>query len=403
MADYPVLDEGFDPTAVATAIQRAELLAMVHDAQPASTVGYVVLADSAPDVALYPVLARFRWAKTSGGNLTGLFYYHDGTSWTLEVPAPGTILGSMLVDKSISILKLSPDGDPFDIIQLNAAADSFVFVKLLDAINAGTLPINKFEAASAAYSFMVSNASNVWSELGTLAALNRLLPAPAAATTFNSFDNDTIAYFRNSSLAAEKQTVAFFTENIISQAPLITATAGAMLVPVVDLTAAAGSRAKRVSLTNLLPASGVTAGTYSGNLSVTVGANGIVTAISTVSTSTYSTAPGAEVALPTAAGTANRVTIPHGLSAKPRFYTAFIICTDAGGDAGYSYQAEEPLSVLRADTGSAAYNIAFGITVDATNIYVTRPTGNICIMNNTTGAFANLDTTKWKLRGYATL
>lgn len=395
MASYPVIREGFDATSVITAITRGQLLATVHDSQPQTDVGFIILADTAPDVSLYPVLARFRWAKTASGVLTGLFYYHDGTSWTLEVPAPGTILGSMIADNTIDISKLKADGDPFQIIRIRSDGSAFQFIDLIDAIDANSVPANKLVNAAAAYSFLVSNGSLVWAELGTASALNRLLPAATLVSTFNSMVNDHVVYFRGSNSTAEKQPIGMFGENLVIQSTYITATTASMAVPVIDLTATAGQRMRQVALSNFLPPSGVTAGTYTYPASITVGVNGLVTSVASGGASLVTSL--GTVAIPAAAAVA---TLAHTFGTIPSIVRAVLKCSTT--DQGYIAADEVPIEAFSwsaGNTGQAALivaadidNITFIRGSDAASIYITPKGG---------GAYVAIDTTKWQIKAYA--
>lgn len=224
--------------------------------------------------------------------------------------------------------------------------------------------------------------------------------AATAATSFVSYTADRITFYNGTT--AVTMTPARFAEQLLAQAPELTTTDDADEVLVHDATAADGSQATRVTLANLLPAKG-TAGTYTGVTGITTDAKGRVTAVATTGTGQiYSTADGALVALPTAAGSAGTVSIPHGLGAKPRFASISFVCTDAGGDAGYAQNAERDDRFIIFDDPTGDYNSGYVVGWDATNITVTQPDQVAKrVPHATTGVMTAIDTTKWKVRGFA--
>ncbi len=231
-------------------------------------------------------------------------------------------------------------------------------------------------------------------------ALNGVFSLAAAGTAFNSYAADLVTTHNGTTAAA--MTVARFAEQLVAQAPALTAIDVADEVLVHDASAADGSQAARVTVANLLPDVG-TAGTYTGITGITTDAKGRVTGTTTTgSGQIYSTADGDLVALPTAAGSAGTKSIPHGLGAKPRFVSISFVCTDAGGDAGYAQNTEKDASFILFDDPSGDYNSGYVVGWDATNITVTQPAQVAKrVPDATSGAMTAVDTTKWKVRGFA--
>ena len=231
-------------------------------------------------------------------------------------------------------------------------------------------------------------------------ALNGIFSLATAGTAFTSYSADLVTTHNGTTAAA--MTVARFAEQLVAQAPVLTTVDDADEVLVHDASATDGSQATRVTLANILPDKG-TAGTYTGVVGLTTDAKGRVTAVSTTgSGQTYSTADGSLVALPTAAGSAGAVPIPHGLGAKPRFATISFVCTDAAGDAGYAQNAERDARFILFDDPAGDYNSGYVVGWDATNITVMQPDQvSKRVPHATTGVMTAVDTTKWKLRGFA--
>lgn len=231
-------------------------------------------------------------------------------------------------------------------------------------------------------------------------AINGVFSLAPAAVAFTSYTADLITFHNGTAAAA--MTPARFAEQLLAQAPALTAIDVADEVLVHDASAADGSQAARVTVANLLPDVG-TAGTVTGITGITTDAKGRVTGTSTTGAGqTYSTADGSLVALPTSAGSAGTVSIPHGLGAKPRFATISFVCTDAGGDAGYAQNTEKDARFIIFDDPAGDYNSGYVVGWDATNITVTQPDQVAKrVPHATTGAMTAVDTTKWKVRGFA--
>ena len=396
MAKYLLILEGYDPSSTPATPSNAELLQMVRQSQFADDVGGIILSDTTPNVALYPILARFRWAKTTSGVLDGLFYYHDGSSWVIERPAPGTVDADSIMPGTITLDKLNPAGDPFDIIRINSGGNGFEFLNIINAIGDGEIEYAKLALASGQNYLLISNGSGAFEGKTAAYVLAALINGGTLSTTINSTAD--LVGFRNAADGnAYKITVADFTKELIRQLTELTATAAGDFVGVMDVSDS--NIVKKVQIQNLLVDTGVTANTYNNPTSVTVNAKGQVTAISTAS-APYR--PVATASLPTLPGYANGVLIDTGLGAIPAVVCAWLVCTDAGGDAGWAQYDRIPLDWVVFDTTSSTYfNGHYGLIpklgADAGKLLLIQPDagGPTLVPNKTTGNDATFTSSKW--------
>lgn len=118
----------------------------------------------------------------------------------------------------------------------------------------------------------------------------------------------------------------------------------------------------------------------------------------TVWESGYLTQSAGYQAIPAAGGT---VTFTHGFSVTPIFWDIGIICTDAGGDAGYALNDYIPHSSLGYNTSE--HGIYFTAYANLTSIGLIR--GNlglgIAVFNKATGNQIAITEAKWKVMARA--
>jgi hypothetical protein len=166
MALIQFIVEGFDPTILGAedCITPAELLQMVHEAQPAAGIGAEVESDTAPDTTTYPVFKRFTWAKTSAGARTGEEYYWNGSAWTLKVPPAGSINGSSLMNGTVTLAKLTPS-TAYYLMQMNAGGTAWTSVPVSSIFTTNLVPQNSIVNAAAADYIMYSGVGGVWSSV----------------------------------------------------------------------------------------------------------------------------------------------------------------------------------------------------------------------------------------------
>lgn len=278
---YQFLTPGFDPTSLGTTVpSNSQLLQMVQEARPAPLTGMVIEADLAPDVVTYPDKATSIWHLTVAGVRTGYLYYYNGTAWTPMKVSPGTLTGDAFADNSINIDKLEP-GVPYYVPQTNGTATDVVWVSAASLFGMNSFATGKLSYASGQDYFMMSDVAGAWSGYTKTIAANKISQAANAVrvTTFSDINDDGIMIGKAADNTIQTISHQQYPETLIGSLNPLTATAATDKVLVLDTSAAAGAKAVAVELSNLLPPSGVAAGTYS-NVTVTVGANGLVTNIS---------------------------------------------------------------------------------------------------------------------------
>ena len=396
---YLILIQGYDPTGSPTTPTNAELLQMVRESQFADDVGGIILSETAPDVATYDILRRFRWMEMYGSAPTGNFYYHDGSSWVIERPADGTVTGATIQDGTIGLEKLTPPGVPYYIIQATSTGLALQWVSLIDAIVDGTIGPEKFEVAAGANYMFVSGAGGVWEVQTAGDGFGNLTSALTLTSGFNSAA-DRIAFYNAADGTAYTLTVATFGKSLILSQSEVTVTSDNDYVLCFDTST---GFAGRVSLANLLPDTGVTAGAYTYPTALTVNSKGQLTAISSASSFLPSVGTSAFPAPGAAA------TIPHGLAGLPSLVRVVAQCLIANN--GYAINDEVELYCI----GWSASNTglpAFSVSSDMTNVVVgcennATPT-NIFLHPKTGGAYFNFYTSaitssEWQLKVYARL
>jgi len=309
------------------------------------------------------------------------------------------------------------DGVPVDIALLNAAARPTIVSEggvgsgdLADfCVTAAKLNPNAINGMTAVTAlagddkFAIYDASGAGNGCITVAAaLNGILGLAPAVTAFTSYAADLVPGYGNS--LAQAMTVARFAQQLLAQAPALTATDDADEVLVRDTSAADGSQASRATLANLLPDKG-TAGTYANPTSIQTDAKGRVVAVATNGQGRMTvTADGSLVALPTGIGSASAVNIPHGLGARPRFVWVTLVCTDAGGDAGYAQNEEVEKDQFTFSEPTSELGVHYCVRWNATNVVVMEPdNGGVLCPHGSTGASTTPTKTKWKLRAVAIL
>ena len=88
------------------------------------------------------------------------------------------------------------------------------------------------------------------------------------------------------------------------------------------------------------------------------------------------------------------LTLAHGLPRTPILYKAFLVCTDAGGEAGYTQNQETPM--LDSDLNTAGGGSTISMVPDGTNIVCRYGSAAIYVLNKSTGAYAAITVSKWK-------
>lgn len=398
MAKYLIIIEGFDPTSGPSTPTNAELLQLVRQAQYADDVGGLVLSETTPDVVLYPILARFRWVKTDNALIPlGEFYYHDGSSWVLEKPAPGTVTADSIADGTITLDKLSPDGDAYNIIRVNDTEDAFEFARIVDTIADGSFPYTKFVAASGVGYFLVSAGGGAWANVTSQSAGNTLHNAFGAATAIDTI-SDKIAVLNLSNNVVYNLTYSNFFKTGATKFTTLGTTEALDKVLVYDTSDSLTP--KIVQLSDFLPDAGVVAGTYAPPSSITVNVKGQITAIS-AGNSSMLTAIGTD-GIPAYGASA---TFVHGFSpAIPSMVRAVLKCTGTNN----GFVAGDEVDIAKVGWSAANTGIpAFTVTADATNVVVSlekdTTDSNIFMHDKGTGArfFLSSFLSSWQIKVYA--
>lgn len=351
------LQEGLDPTPLAC-ITKSDLLQMIRNAKPYPQQGFIIFADSAPDVVTNPELEYFLWMKTVAGVPNKEVYYYNGTSWEL-LPL---IDGAYIANYTISLTKLKLTGSsPFDLIHVNIAGTDLEWVSPPNAIQANTLGPEKLIAPDNVNKYML-----------------------VCLLGFKEFKLiDTV-------LSVD------VSDNVIPVMKLVRA--GADSLKKFLSTNAAGTT---IEWTNVDVANLAAAGSAAGQ---GIRRNIGNTAWEYYDVSTSST-PYGPTACPNINGAA--VTYAHGLARAARVFRFALRCTDAGGDAGYAQNDEVDINSFKAFTvdGEISFS-AFSVWTDVTNIGMRphnsdgRPDDYIGVPNKTTGINTAITVAKWNVVAY---
>lgn len=89
----------------------------------------------------------------------------------------------------------------------------------------------------------------------------------------------------------------------------------------------------------------------------------------------------------------------HGLVSTPRFVRWVLVCTDAGGDAGYAQNDEVDIDGFEFTSDG---HFAFSGGANATHVYLCQ-LGSLGVLNRSTGGLVAVTESKWKARCYAQL
>lgn len=108
----------------------------------------------------------------------------------------------------------------------------------------------------------------------------------------------------------------------------------------------------------------------------------------------YTTFTEGSLTVPTSGTPATR---PHGLGAVPTIVQAYLVCTDAGGDRGYTQNQEVAITSFISNSSESP---AFTVAKDATNIIVqprnTSSAPRILVASD--GDYATITLSKWRLK-----
>lgn len=113
----------------------------------------------------------------------------------------------------------------------------------------------------------------------------------------------------------------------------------------------------------------------------------------------YATADASGQSIP---GAGSTVTIAHGLGARPKIFSAMMICVNGAGDIGYALNEVVPITNVTDAEGSDEATRSLTCSADATNIYVTRGSDAVTLwMNNKSSGLktATITESRWRIIG----
>lgn len=166
--------EGFDPTSGSGVPTNSQLLQMIHAAAPAADIGFVVVAESTPDVATYPEYEQFLWYKPSAKELYG----YTGSAWDL-------IKANVIIpSKSITVGMLKAEDVAGKIIRVNATADGFEYVTPELSIGANDLSLSQVNPGTAD-TLLAVNLAGAWEYMTFPNLFARIITEGTGVTPIN--------------------------------------------------------------------------------------------------------------------------------------------------------------------------------------------------------------------------
>ncbi len=343
--------------AAETCLTSAMVQQAIDTAQPYPRQGFIIGAQTAPDVVANPELAYFIWSKLDGSNLPiGELYYYSGTSWTLFA----LIDGSKLANGSVTLNKLSLTGSsPYYIIQVNSLGTSLIWTSIVNAIQNNTLPAVKM--------------------LGIADASNYVLTSESGASQYRL-----LSTFFSTTVPA----------NTIPINRLINGGANRFLRMKAD---ASAPDWLTVDIADLLAAGYLAGQSVRRNVGNT-GWEGFTPNTGTSLTLTRLTNAGAFYTIPASAGV---LTVAHGLAALP--VMTRVVARNVTPVDGYVAGDEINVSGIIADLSGGDDRESSGFTVcsDTTNITIASTTYTQALHYAAkTGGDVSFDITKWKFNIY---
>lgn len=146
------LISGIDYTSIVGQVTKADLLQGVQASKPVADEGFIIWADSAPDVIANPELATFLWGKTVASVPNKEIYLYLSGSWQLLPLVNGALLG----DGTVPLTKLDLTGaDPYEIIQVNAGGQ-LVYIDIPNAVQNDTISPVKLVAPDNTYNYVLT-------------------------------------------------------------------------------------------------------------------------------------------------------------------------------------------------------------------------------------------------------
>ncbi len=181
---------GLDPTqlqqvetecGLAQELSASMLYQMISEALPATNVGMVYYASSAPDINANPERSRWLWINTANG----IAYRYNATqsAWQQTSLASGSVSGSVLINDSVPLAKLQVvPGTNNMVIQVNASGSGYQLVSIATSIPARTLGVDRLLPGIEGAFLRVVNDTAAWVSL-TVADLLAIIGTNAIPVT----------------------------------------------------------------------------------------------------------------------------------------------------------------------------------------------------------------------------
>lgn len=374
-----------------SSISQADAMQMINQAAPLSNIGLVFVGTVRPDITNNPRMIRYLWLDiTDPANPIFKRYIADRTvlvdadvSWTSLGVGIGAILTSMLAARSatggvdVAKLKLNSDysatlASAFYVLRVAANGKDLEVVSIDTAVaDAGGLALNRlqttgigaqkylgYNAGVLAYKYL-DPANDITAALGNRISIGTaivpgtakyLIRTNAAGTALEFIQSNNADLFQDGDIA-----VAKLAQGGAANGDIITW----------------DPSNKWIKLTPNLGISN----------SATISVSGVV-----------STSGG------TGDFTVQVHTIAHGMAVIPRIVRVVGVQTNAVADIGYNQNDEVDIGCFR----TAVNNLHQAcVCADATNITIVLATVTSELGAKTTGVYAGIDETKWKVKAYA--
>lgn len=360
MANYTIL---IPPAAGATIGSPAELENLVSGATPNDFVGCVWDHTTAPNVATYPMLAKWVWIDRSGPRVVKRSYDSGTGTWIQELPADASTTDAMLAG-GINIGKLAPGTNGY-------VARTVAGVVVFDS------PVNLFSSAVGGFRMPVS-ALSLPGSAGTWVTVSdgTITGWVAAVTLFGTMQVDPTQI--SPAGALDKQVLAYnsgsvgfnYIESLLRDSE----------TPIAKING---------------PGNDLIYGTDGSGNSVALTPTQVATLIKPTTVKKF-TSPGTD-ALPAKGG---QLTIGHSLGVKPDLIEIRLVCATA--DAGFAVGDDPLLSSFSNNGGAGDDNAAiFSIYCDTSSVYLRRDAEaslDINVRHKSTGVATAITEASWKVK-----
>jgi len=178
------LDGGFDPTALSV-ITGSELLQLIEQALPKSIRGFVVFSATQPDIINNPHLVRYLWIDTSAAAPYIVRAYNvTGGSWDALEIEDNAVTTAKILDGAVTVAKLNAAaGSADDLLKINAGGTAFEYISLANLMLAATIPLTSIQQGGASTNHILYWNGSAW----TAAAFDAddIIPANTLDPTAN--------------------------------------------------------------------------------------------------------------------------------------------------------------------------------------------------------------------------